>query len=309
MQLREGEKNPMKNTRVARAITLGGLLLAGSLLTSTWALAQTAGPPALGGQAAAAGAGIPRTADGHPSLDGLWGGASGALNTGEGVELFAGRGGTFYGFEEDNGLARMATLNKPVYKPEYWEQIKENDYDGDFGDGLDPRDSCFPEGLPRIGAPSAIIQVPDLNLIVFKYATGFDGRSESRIIPTDGRPHNAANVQAETWYGDSVGHWEGDTLVIDTIGFTDQSWLHKNGYIHGFNMDVVEKITRGANGNPNQFTWTATVTDPEYMQQPWTMDPIVKTLNVAPNGYLAEDLPCSVDGARADHVISHTRSG
>ena len=290
----------MNHARLAAVLRLGGALLVGSLLSTTVAFAQTAV-----GQTAAPDGTIPRAADGHPSLTGLWGGASGALPTGEGVELFAGRGGTFYGFEEDNGLARMATLNKPVYKPQYWDQIKENDYDGDYGNGLDPRDSCFPEGLPRIGAPSAIVQVPDQNLIVFRYATGFDGRSETRFIPTDGRPHNAANVAAETWYGDSVGHWDGDTLVIDTIGFTDQSWLHKNGYIHGFNMDVVEKIVRKG----NQFTLTATVTDPDYLQSPWTMDPVVKNLNTAPNGYLAEDLPCSVDGARADHVVDHTRSG
>src|SRR5579862_7530216 len=58
----------------------------------------------VGLQAAADGT-VPRAADGHPSLAGLWGGANGALPTGEGVELFAGRGGNFYGFEEDNGLA------------------------------------------------------------------------------------------------------------------------------------------------------------------------------------------------------------
>ena len=196
----------------------------------------------------------------------------------------------------------MADLNRPAYRPEFWEQIKENDYDGDY-DMLDPSTVCMPQGLPRISAPSAIVQVPDQNLIIFRYQTATTGgRSEARFIYTDGRPHNVANVTMETWYGDSVGHWEGDTLVIESIGFTDQSWLSKSGSIHGTGMKVTERLSRAS----NTFTWTATVDDPEYLLQPWTTTPVVRTLNTDPNGFLPEDLPCSTQDSL--HIVGHERT-
>src|SRR6185503_8853266 len=142
------------------------------------------------------------------------------------------------------------------------------DYEGNWED---PRHQCMPEGLPRIGAPAYILHVPEQNMIVFRYNTGFVGRTEARFIPTDGRPHNVAMVASESWYGYSVGHWEGDTLIIETIGFTNRSWLHKSGYIHGYDMQVVERITRPTF---NQLRWEATVIDHEYLYEPWTMDPI-----------------------------------
>src|SRR5665213_1919699 len=117
---------------MALGVALTGSLLCGAAFAQAPAApaapagAAPAAPAAGAAPAAPAVPAVPRTADGHPSLTGLWGGASGALPTGEGVTLFAGRGGTFYGFEEDNGLARMATLNKPVYKPQYWDCLLYN---------------------------------------------------------------------------------------------------------------------------------------------------------------------------------------
>jgi hypothetical protein len=242
----------------------------------------------------------PRTADGHVDLDGLWAGGVGEPSGADNV-TFAGRGGNFFGFEEDNGLNRLADMNKPVYLPQWWETVKNNDY---MGNWEDPRHKCMPEGVPRIGAPSQIFHFPERNLVVLRYVTGFAGRNESRFIYTDNRPHNVAYVTAETWMGDAVAHWEGDTLVIETIGFTDASWLHKSGYIHGFNMKVTERITRP---NLNQLRWEATVEDPDYLAEPWTMNPVVRTLNTNPNRILGEDLPCyDFEGL---HITSHTRSG
>jgi hypothetical protein len=240
----------------------------------------------------------PRTADGHPLLEGLWVNGLGAPSGADSV-TFAGRNNNWASFEEDNALRRLLDPNKPQYLPQWWETVKDNDYNGNW---LDPRHKCMPEGLPRIGAPSEILHFPERNLVLFRYNTGFDGRSEHRLIYTDGRQHNPLLVAAEGWYGSSVGHWEGDTLVIETIGFTDGSWLHKSGYIHGFNMKVTERITRPAF---NQLRWQATVEDPEYLYEPWTMNPVVRTLNVRPGAVLGEDLPCW----DFEVIISHTRSG
>jgi hypothetical protein len=109
-----------------------------------------------------------------------------------------------------------------------------------------------------------------------------------RMIPTDGRPHNITNVAYETWNGDSVGHWEGDTLVIETIGFTDASWLGKSGMLHGFNMKVTERLTRDG----NKLRWEATVEDPDWLVQPWKLAPVTRNLATTADATLYEPLPC-----------------
>jgi hypothetical protein len=123
----------------------------------------------------------------------------------------------------DARRARVPAV-KPLYKPEYWAQVRENDANGNE---LDPEFKCRLYGVPRLGAPAQIIRSKDQ--VVLLYAGGFAGQNTFRVVPTDGRPHNPERVKQETWKGDPVGHWEGDTLVIDAVGFTDESWLHKNG--------------------------------------------------------------------------------
>jgi hypothetical protein len=159
-----------------------------------------------------------------------------------------------------------------------------------------------------MGAPHAIYYIVGQPKIILMYQAGFNGYGGSyaswdvhRVIPIDGRPHNVANVAAENLMGDSVAKWDGDTLVIETVGFTDSSWLHKNGWIHGYNMKVTERLTR----NGNQLTWEATVEDPEYLTEPWKMTPMVENLNTNANAFLAESLPCQV----REPYYSHVRSG
>ena len=159
----------------------------------------------------------------------------------------------------------------------------------------DPTAHCFPAGVPRsmyVPAAFHIIQTPEH--IVFLHE-----RMAWRIVPLDGRPHLPDTLRL--WQGDSLGRWENDTLVIDTVGFTDSSWLHKNGWLHGYNMKVTERLTRTG----NTLTWEATVEDPDYLVEPWKMTPMVATLNPDPNAFLAEGLPCQV----REPFTSHVRSG
>ena len=303
----------MASISFGRSLMIGSAFLIGGIICGTAALAQypAATPSALASPGAAAAAGapaattVPRTRDGHPDFTGIWVPSVGLPS---GVALgfdFASHttgSDTLAGNGEDRGLDRSADMNKPAYKPEFWDVVKENDYDGDV-ERLDPSNWCLPQGLPRIGAPSQIVQVPQQNLIIFHYKTTTNGgRSEARFIPIDGRAHNPANVVLESWYGDSVGHWEGDTLVIESIGFTDQSWLTKSGYPHGTHMKVTELLTRTA----DTFTWTATVEDPEYLEEPWMMTPVTRTFNPDPDAFLPEDLPCSTEIDQ--HIVSHTRT-
>jgi hypothetical protein len=253
-----------------------------------------------------------RSADGHPDLTGLWvvGGPplQNGLDSGAIGITFAGRGDSFVGFEADGGLFRESTVdsgdpthpNLPQYKPEYWDQIVDNEYNGNFED---PVQDCLPNGVPRVGAPAGIVEIPNQPWVMLFYNSADSFGIKVRMVPTDGRAHNPVNVSLETWDGDPVGHWEGDTLVIESTGFTDSSWLFKSGFIHGFNMKVTERLTRTG----NSLKWEATVEDPDYLTKPWSVTPVTRTLDPMPNDTLYEVLPCNdIDHL---HVTSHVRSG
>jgi hypothetical protein len=291
----------MANARSRRRfeLALGAAVLIAGLFCGSVANTQV-----LAAQAPAAKVATPRTADGKPDLSGIWL-ATGARvggttldETGSGVTVFAAREGSFENFENDNALRRLGDRNKPLYKPEFWAKVRENDANGNQ---LDPEFKCRPYGVPRLGAPAQIVQTKDQ--VVLLYAGGFAGQNTFRVVPTDGRPHNQARVVQETWKGDPVAHWDGDTLVIDTIGFTDDSWLHKSGYFHGFKLHVIERLTRDG----NTLRWEATVDDPEVLLEPWTMNPIVRVLDARPEAFVPEDLPCEErDG---EHLTTKVRSG
>jgi len=287
-------------SRHTTKLRFGAALLVGGILSSVLAYAQTPAPT----PAAQAAVATPRMPDGKPDLSGIWVPQAfrGVINnfdgSGSGEQVYAARDGSFENFENDNALQRMGDRNKPLYKPEFWAQVRENDANGNE---LDPEFKCRLYGVPRLGAPSHIVQTKDQ--VVLLYAGGFAGQNTFRVVPTDGRPHNPARVVQETWKGDPVAHWDGDTLVIDTIGFTDESWLHKSGYFHSFKLHVIERLTREG----NTLRWEATVDDPEVLTQPWTMNPIVKTLDARSNAFVAEDFPC--DERDSQHFKSKVRSG
>src|SRR5262249_40040449 len=113
-------------------------------------------------------------------------------------------------------------------------------------------------------------------------------------IYMDGRPHPPEQFWYGTWRGHSIGHWEGDTLVISTVDFNDSSWLGvpgkpiSPGYLHSVDMRVTERIRRDG----NKLIWDATVEDPTVLLQPWVMDTVVVQLNTDPKAESDEALPC-----------------
>jgi len=230
----------------------------------------------------------PRAADGHPDLSGVWNGAA----TGPYIKsddansaLLAARDGTLINFERDNTIIRRADPNKPLYKPEFWEKVQHFDQNGNTED---PSFGCVPGGVPRMGPPAKIVQTPT-ELIFLHVSGGAQGWGDQyRLIPIDGRPHTPLQDLDGTWKGESLGHWEGDTMVIDTIGFTDSSWIDIGGYFHSENMHVVERVRREG----GTLTWQATVEDPDVLLKPWTMNPRTLRLNPDPKAMLPETLPC-----------------
>ncbi len=106
-------------------------------------------------------------------------------------------------------------------------------------DSNDPDFQCFPSGVPRIYLflyPIEFVHTPGRVLILFEYGHNI------RQIFTDGRGH--AQDEEPTWMGDSIGHWEGDTLVAETIGLNDKTWFGYGGQPHSEALRVVERFRR-----------------------------------------------------------------
>jgi len=227
----------------------------------------------------------PRDAAGHPDLTGLFGGggggggddaAGGDNDTGEIIVNLNARGGTPVNFERDNHLTRRMAANKPLYKPEYWEIIRRLN---DDGSQEDPGYGCVIGGVPRIGPPQRIVQLP-------KQTIFFYGNNIFREIPTDGRKHSSNKDLEGTVMGEAIGTWDGDAFVVDSIGFSDFTWLDIPGYLHSENMHVVEKFT----GSGNTVKYEVTVDDPMLLK-PYVYNPRNMMVN-AKADMLGEALPC-----------------
>jgi hypothetical protein len=137
-------------------------------------------------------------------------------------------------------------------------------------DSNDPILHCTPSGIPRIlvwPQPFEIVQAPDRMFMFFEHERVW------RQIWTDGRSHS--KELEPTWMGDSIGKWEGDTFVVDTIGLNDKSWLDSFGHPHSEELHVVERYRRP---NPNSLTLQYTVEDPKAYTKPWESDTKIYTL-------------------------------
>jgi hypothetical protein len=120
---------------------------------------------------------------------------------------------------------------------------------------------CFPPGTPRIYLqpfPMEIVQSPGRVLMIFEF------NHFIRQIWTDGRPHNTD--LGSTWFGDSIGKWQGDTLVVDTIGLNDKTWIDRAGHPHSDALHVVERIQRV---DQTALQIDITMEDPKAYTKPW----------------------------------------
>jgi len=129
----------------------------------------------------------------------------------------------------------------------------------------DPEGFCLPPGVPRMmytPYPTQIYQLPDRILFVYE-----GGAHVWRLIWMDGRKLPNLDDINPDYLGYSVGHWDGDTLVVETVGFNHVTWLDATGHPHGEKLKVTEKYTRP---NFNTLQLAATIDDPEYYTAPWT---------------------------------------
>lgn len=232
----------VSHTRRARAAALGAWLIA---CTASLASAQSAD--------------VPRTADGKPDLSGVWV-ATGAILLFEGEEALA------EARAADEAAGRTLPPNEaPPYKPEA--EARRQEYLDRQGID-DPMARCLLTGVPRIKfrpLPFEIVQLPDRVLILYEIHHAF------RIIPTDGRPHPAD--MEPSYLGESIGHWEGDTFVVDVRGFNDKTWLQGIGTVHSEDLRVTERYTRDSF---ETIIYEVTMEDPAVLTKPWTLREIFR---------------------------------
>ena len=127
----------------------------------------------------------------------------------------------------------------------------------------DPAGRCLPMGVARLStSPQKCVQTPAKVVILDQ------GDIHSfRIVYMNGRPHPAELTP--TWVGDSIGHWDGDTLVVDTVGFNDRTWLDSVGHPHTDKLHVIERYRRP---NFNTLSREVTIEDPGAYAKPFTLE-------------------------------------
>jgi len=137
--------------------------------------------------------------------------------------------------------------------------------------GNDPMGTCDPLGIPRLlnaelGSAHAYWELVQTKDRLFQF---FVDHHEWREVWTDGRQLPKTNDLEPVWNGYSVGHWDGNTFVVDTVGLDDRTWLDKFGYPHTDQMKLQERYRRQ---DRDTLELTMTLTDPEYYSKPWVSD-------------------------------------
>ncbi|HWG77716.1 MAG TPA: hypothetical protein VN660_13120 [Steroidobacteraceae bacterium] len=205
----------------------------------------------------------PRGADGHPELAGFWGqprGNFGGAGRNETQFNYPARHGIFSNFENDYFITGQQGDNIPLYQPQYWSQIHDNQAHAATSD---PYLQCDPVPPPRLGPPVRIVETSRDFLF---FANGAVGTPNTyRDIPKG--PVFRKPDRDGTQQGTPASQWDGDTLVVDTVGFDGTAWLSRAGYPTGYNLETIERLQRQG----DRLSYDVTVKDPDYLQRPWTL--------------------------------------
>jgi len=225
-----------------------------------------------------AAANVLRTSDGKPDLSGIWQ-AFGVTLFGETGELRPGEG-------------TASSWGPPVgpapYRPELIAKVKELGADN----RKDPNVQCKMAGVPRITGsvvPMEVIQTP--KKIAFLYESGH----AFRIVALDGKPHPAD--LDPSYMGHSTGRWDGDTLLVDVVGFNNITWLPGPGHFHSESLHVVERYMLQPD---NTINYEATMEDPEVLTKPWLYRLILRH---PPREERIMESDCHDNNQDLDHIV------
>ncbi len=229
----------------------------------------------------------PKTADGKVDLSGIWAGVGPDRGGNGGAPSIDAAGNIVLDFPDYGGGGKAPLpADGPKYKPELVAKVDYNDEHSSF---IDMTFQCAMPGVPRLGAPAQIVQTPKEVVLLYTAVSG----QTFRVIPTDGR---GFRPEIDPSYnGDSVGRWEGDTLIVDSKNFIDETWLGGRGYFHTDQMTVQERFTRVG----DLLTYSVTVTDPGVLTEAWSPAP----RNLSPTAARLEESPRCIDIVR-DHLVN-----
>jgi hypothetical protein len=262
---------------VFAALFIVSLWLAPGAITMAAQQRGTTARPAGRGATTATASKIPRLADGHPDLSGVWWGGS---------DIGGRRGGGPRG----GGRGAPAPTFANLYQPSAAEKAKT------LSDRDDPTLRCVPTAfgtlnvrLWDVGAVGQIIATPTFVVMLTETYHGY------QIIPTDGRPFRDEVPPA--YRGDSVGHWEGDTFVVETKNFTDNTWISAEGRV-SFHSDQLRIVERYRRVDANTLEIDAVLEDPAVLTKPWVVPK--QTLQLAPFDQI---LPLNCSGFETQGLI------
>ena len=201
---------------------------------------------------------VPRMG-GKPDLTGVWQGGSTIPGSWEEANRGFGVGGS----GRDASAPALPSSNDrvgggPPYNAEAAKKVMES-YKMRGID--DPTARCLPPGIPRANTlglfPIQIVQTPKTVALLFEQSTWFHS------VPVDGRGHRK---QDPTWFGDSVGRWEGDTLVIDSVNFNGYTRMDTVGHPHSDQLHLIQRFTRTDRGH---MRYEVIVDDPKTYTKTW----------------------------------------
>jgi Carboxypeptidase regulatory-like domain len=198
----------------------------------------------------------PRTAEGKPDLSGVW------------------------------WSPRTVDPGKPEFLPFAVEVARKRTEDNRKDS---PQARCLPSAVTRIGPLYELVQTKAYLIMISD-----DDSPGFHQIYLNGRPH--PKEPDPLWYGDSIGHWEGDTLVVDRVNFEEQVWLDQDAHPHSDKLHIIERYRRVDLGH---LETEVTVEDPGILAKPWTMK---RVSDLAPGEQIREFI-CAENNTDIEHLV------
>jgi hypothetical protein len=254
----------MTMRRATIALAIASTALSASL-AAQWHNHPSAGIPRTADGKPNLSAPMPRKANGQPDLSGIW---------------------------QVPGLKYLiniaADLRDVPFQP--WAEAAYNERVANFGKD-DPNNLCLPSIIPEkiaVTSPWKIVETPGVTIVLYESRTIF------RQIFTDGRPF--PKDPNPSWQGYSVGKWEGDAFVVETLGFNGKGWLDTNGHPVTDALHVIEKYRRKDFGHMDV---EITIDDPKAYTKPWT---VVEPAVLQPDTELIEYI-CEENNKDPQHIV------
>ena len=240
---------------------------------------------------------VPRTASGKPDLTGVWQGGSTQRGSWEEANGGTGVGGSG---RDPAAPVALSSNDRPVgregapYQP--WAAKKVLEAFNRRGID-DPTSRCLPAGIPRtvtLGLfPQQFVQTPTQIIMLYEYMNVF------RVIPFASKHPDDI---IPSYLGSAIARWEGDTLVVDSIGYNDQTWLAGTGTFHTDALHTIERFTRV---DKDRINYEITMEDPNVLTKPW----ILQSSLMLREGTRLEEYTCAENNIDPDRYEKLLKDG